>query len=427
MNEEVVRPQNDMVPLIGALYAACDMFLMDDTCMLRKGRRFGGMATTSAANSSNDEPSSLLSTILAMKEEEERSEISPEESGKARKKASAEGEALLVFRDNQFRLHFRMNVDTFEMLCSDLAQHVKENPSRGRKPLPLDRKVLMCLWFLGSQGESIRTIAKKFDVCESSASVILDSIIKALNNLKTVVIQWPAPDNITINEIVQGFFNISAFPNVLGIMATTHIPILTPKDHPEVFVNRKKSHTIVLQTICDHTMKFMDCYTGWPGSVHDSVVLCESDIFREIENNFVYYFPEEDVHLLGVVAYPLKKWLVTPYLEDENYPLFPSHQEYNHRLLETRLVAQNAFTLLRGRWKRLKFVGMTRTALIPNVIMACCVLHNFCLSHEEEFKDFVNGEPLPDEDGFPSPTTSYPDDEAGKLKREAITAYINNN
>lgn len=415
MNDETFQPPNDIAPLLGALYAACDMFLMDDTCMLRKGRRLG----TTGINSDN-KPSALLCSLLSTDEGEK----SPEKPAKARKRGSIEGEALMAFKDNQFRLHFRMNADTFELLCSVLAHHVKENPSRGRKPVPLDRKVLMCLWFLGSQGESIRTIAKTFDVCESSASVILDSIIKALNNLKTMVIQWPTAADI--NDIVQGFFNISAFPNVFGIMATTHIPILTPKDHPEVFVNRKKCHTIVLQTICDHTMKFTDCYTGWPGSVHDSVVLCESDIFREIENNTAHYFPEEDVHLLGAVAYPLKKWLVTPYLEDENY-LLPGHQEYNRRLTETRLIAQHAFTLLRGRWKRLKFVGMTRTALIPNVIMACCVLHNFCLGHEEEFKDFVNGEPLPDDDGFPSPTASYPDDEAGRLKREAIMAYISNN
>ena len=284
----------------------------------------------------------------------------------------------------------------------------------------------MCLYFLGSQGESIRNIAKKFDLCESSASVILDSIIKALNNLKPLVIRWPA--SADINEIVQGFFNISAFPNVLGIMATTHIPILTPNDHPEVFLNSWKCHTIVLQAICNHTMKFIDCYTGWPGSVHDSVVLCESDIFRKIENKTAHYFPERDSHLLGAAVYPLRKWLMTPFVEEEdNNYLLPCHQEYNKKLTETRLVAQHTFMLLKGRWKRLKFVGMTRTALIPNVIMACCVLHNFCLGHEDDFKDFITGESLPDDETFQSPNVTFPDDEAGRLKREAIMAYINNN
>lgn len=413
MNEEVFRPP-DIVPFVGSLQTACDTFLMDDT-YLRKGPCFESNTTDSV---SGLQPSSS---------DRDHEMGFRKQSSRTRRRCSTEcGAPLIAFSDNQFRVHFRMNADTFEILCSVLFQHVpKENPIRGRKPIPLDRKVLMCLYFLGSQGESIRSIAKKFDMCESSASVILDSIIKALNNLKAMVIRWPA--SADINEIVKGFFDISAFPNVLGIMATTHIPILAPNDHPEVFLNSWKCHTIVLQAICNHRMKFVDCYTGWPGSVHDSAVLCESDIFRKIENKTAHYFPERDSHLLGAAVYPLRKWLMTPYVEEEENYLLPCHQEYNKKLKETRFVAQHTFMLLKGRWKRLKFVGMTRTALIPNVIIACCVLHNFCLGHEEEFKDFVNGESLPNDEAFQSHNVTFPNDEAGRLKREAIMAYINNN
>ena len=132
MNEEVFQPPDDAGPLIGALYAACDMFLMDDTYMLRKCRRLD-----TAGINSDDGPSSLLSTYLASEEGEK----SQEKPVRARKRGTIEGEALMAFKDNQFRIHFRMNADTFEMLCSVLSHHVKENPSRGRKPVPLDRKV----------------------------------------------------------------------------------------------------------------------------------------------------------------------------------------------------------------------------------------------------------------------------------------------
>ncbi|XP_014776632.1 uncharacterized protein LOC106873678 [Octopus bimaculoides] len=397
---------------LATLYAACDLFLMDDCFPLRKNSLSG--------NKDNNMATCLLAT-LARKGE---SAATSNKQNKAQVRGSNERDVLFNFRDNQFRQYFRMDPETFETLCSNLSPHIlRENQTRGRKPVPLDRKVLMCLRFLGAKGESVRNIAKQFQVCESSASVILDSIIKGLNKLKTVVIKWP--NHTEVEDIVQGFYNISAFPNVLGIMATTHISILSPKDHPEVYINRKKTHTMVLQTICDHNMKFTDCYTGWPGSVHDSVVLCESDIFHEIENNPTNFFIKEDIHLLGAAAYPLKKWLLTPFLDETC--LVPDQQEYNKRLTETRLVTQQAFNLLRGRWCRLQFVGMTRTALIPNVIMACCVLHNFCLSTEEEFNDFLEEDQLPFDDGFPTPANTYEDDEVGKIKRDNVMIYISTN
>ncbi|GAB1598372.1 protein ALP1-like [Argonauta hians] len=395
---------------LATLYAACDLFLMDDSLPARKSNLSG--------TTSSNMGTTLLATLarkgqLTTTSDKHKSQI----------QNSNERDILFNFRDNQFRQHFRMDAETFETLCSNLSPHIlRDSQTRGRKPVPLDRKVLMCLRFLGAKGESVRNIAKQFQVCESSASVILDSIIKGLNKLKTVSIKWPAQSEV--NDIVQGFYNISAFPNVLGIMATTHISILSPKDHPEVYVNRKKNHTMVLQTICDQNMKFIDCYTGWPGSVHDSVVLCESDIFHEIENNPANFFLKEDIHLLGAVAYPLRTWLMTPYLDETH--LVSDQQEYNKRLSETRLVTQQAFNLLQGRWCRLQFVGMTRTALIPNVIMACCVLHNFCLDNEQEYNDFLEQQIVFD-DGFPIPTNTYEDDENGKIKRDNISAYISAN
>lgn len=128
MNEEVFRPP-DIVPFVGSLQTACDTFLMDDT-YLRKGPCFESNTTDSV---SGLQPSSS----------DRDHEIGfRKQSPRARRRCSTEcGAPLIAFSDNQFRVHFRMNADTFEVLCSVLFQHVpKENPIRGRKPIPLDRK-----------------------------------------------------------------------------------------------------------------------------------------------------------------------------------------------------------------------------------------------------------------------------------------------
>ena len=35
-------------------------------------------------------------------------------------------------------------------------------------------------------------------------------------------------------------------------------------------------------------MRFIDCYTGWPGSVHDSRVLKNSDFFADLKTGICF-------------------------------------------------------------------------------------------------------------------------------------------
>lgn len=46
---------------------------------------------------------------------------------------------------------------------------------------------------------------------------------------------------------------------------------------------------------------------------------------------------------------------------------------------QKRQVIERAFALLKGRFRRLKYLDMSRLDLIPFFIMAACVLHNICL------------------------------------------------
>lgn len=93
-----------------------------------------------------------------------------------------------------------------------------------------------------------------------------------------------------------------------------------------------------------------------------------------------------------------------------------------------RQVIERAFALLKGRFRRLKYLHMSCADLIPYVILACCVLHNICLEGcEDDVDDFiydgleqnadyndVNGV-IPDR---------LPNDERGLLRRDYLTALI---
>ena len=132
-----------------------------------------------------------------------------------------------------------------------------------------------------------------------------------------------------------------------------------------------------LQVIADSRMVLLDAFTGYPGSVHDACVLRSSPVYQSLMQNP----PPPQFHLLGDSAYPLTRTLLTPYRD--NGHLSSLQKKYNKVHSSTRVDVERAIGLLKGKWRRLKYLDMLDTHRIPQVIMAACVLHNFVLQAEK--------------------------------------------
>ncbi|CAD6222125.1 GSCOCG00013000001-RA-CDS [Cotesia congregata] len=171
------------------------------------------------------------------------------------------------------------------------------------------------------------------------------------------------------------------FPKVIGAIDGTHINIPTPRKQPESYVNRKGHHSIQLQAVCDAQSKFIHCCPGNVDSVHDARVFRLSEVHDYLSDP--EKFPN-DCHLVGDGAYPLHKHLLTPYRD--NGHLSARQKNYNFCHSSARIAIERAFGLLKKRFRSLLTVlDMNRTDLIPEYIIACCVLHNICLLKEDEF------------------------------------------
>jgi hypothetical protein len=60
---------------------------------------------------------------------------------------------------------------------------------------------------------------------------------------KDTFIKWPqTPEKL--NSIKNGFYQKAGFPNVVGCIDGTHVPIQAPVDDEPRFVNRKGFHSI---------------------------------------------------------------------------------------------------------------------------------------------------------------------------------------
>lgn len=100
----------------------------------------------------------------------------------------------------------------------------------------------------------------------------------------------------------------------------------------------------------------MDVCIGWPGKVHDARVFTNSSLFAKGRNGQL--FPawarrmgdcNVPLFILGDPAYLLLPWLMKPYTENENTP--QDQKMFNYRQSRARMVVENVFGRLNGRWR----------------------------------------------------------------------------
>ena len=100
----------------------------------------------------------------------------------------------------------------------------------------------------------------------------------------------------------------SRLPNIVGLIDGTQVQIVAPSENEDIYVNRHNYHSINVQVICDYDCKITNIVARWPGSVHDSTVLKESNV-----KNYFDTGPVNKGLLLGDSGYGCSNWLITPY------------------------------------------------------------------------------------------------------------------
>ena len=93
------------------------------------------------------------------------------------------------------------------------------------------------------------------DVCQAIVQLLLPKYI-----------QIPTGDRL--KAIVDGFESKWGFPQCVGAIDGSHIPIVSPLEYPADYHNRKGWHSIILQGVVDYEYRFWNINVGWPGRVH---------------------------------------------------------------------------------------------------------------------------------------------------------------
>ncbi|XP_018400724.1 PREDICTED: uncharacterized protein LOC108778122 [Cyphomyrmex costatus] len=291
------------------------------------------------------------------------------------------------YTDIQFLEHFRMSRVTFEALLNIVIPLL--NPEEYVDVSP-SKKLLFTIWVLAKQ-ESFLATGDRFGLAKSSGHNIFKSVITILSDLIPLYVKWPDANECQISSNI--FRNRSrGFEGVIGAIDGCHIPCKQPVRNPHDFYNRKGFHSIILQGVCDHRGKFIDCFIGLPGRMHDARVFRQSSLFENISNARLHFIPRQ-LHLIGDSAYPLMMNLMTPY--KDNGRLTVSQTRYNMKLSCIRSRIERSFGLLKGKFRRLKYLDISDFNLGNKMIAAACTLHNFIidgdnLNIDEEYLEEQN-------------------------------------
>lgn len=110
--------------------------------------------------------------------------------------------------------------------------------------------------------------------------------------------------------------------------------------------------------------------------IHDARVFNLSDISTRLPD-----ICGKQYHIVGDGAYSIREWLLIPYKDYGN--LNHAEVNFNKKFCGTRVYIENAFGLLKGRFRQLFEVHMHSVDKINKFIIACCVLHNFCIDKND--------------------------------------------
>ncbi|KAI8014855.1 Protein ALP1-like [Camellia lanceoleosa] len=298
---------------------------------------------------------------------------------------------------DKFESVFKISRKTFNYICSLVKEHMMARSANfvfsNGMPMSLNDRVAVALRRLSS-GDSLISVADSFGTNHSTVSQVTWRFVEAIEENGLHHLQWPSTEQ-EMTDIKSKFERLRGFPNCCGAIDTTHITMLLSSSEmgSNLWLDREKNHSMILQAIVDPDMRFRDIVTGWPGKMNDFDVLQSSTFFKlcekgeRLKGNTMKLSDRTELneYIVGDSGFPLLPWLVTPYQGKE---LSESEFEFNKRHFATRIVAQRALARLRETWKIIQGV-MWRPDKhrLPRIILACCILHNIVIDMEDEVLD----------------------------------------
>ena len=290
---------------------------------------------------------------------------------------------------DRWRSLFRLSTASFEHVVNLVRPLMLKRNTNFRQAIPIEQRVAIALWRLAT-GSTMKTTAEALSVGASTVTEICNEFCECLCNFSEQYIAMP-DGRETAERLMQLFklYEDCQIPMVIGAVDGTHIPIIAPRTENKVdYFNRKQRYSMNTQAIVGGNSIFLAVSTGFPGSIHDSRALRNSFVFSEIENGAILNEPITFLqntrigpNIIGDSAYPMKKWLITPFANPQTL----GERRFNRELSKCRSSVERAFGVLKCRWRCLNKKLESDITNVSTVILSCFILHNICQLHGDLF------------------------------------------
>jgi hypothetical protein len=284
---------------------------------------------------------------------------------------------LHEFDDLEFYMRYRVNKTGFTEIFARVEPNLKDHGKKTNRPLTPVQQLSLALRYYAT-GDFQATAGDILGIHQSTVSKYMPELTNAIASLSTEVIRFPS-SSVKTNSYFKDYCGISG---ISGVVDGTQIPIQSPGgQNAELFRCRKGFFSYNVQVVCDENLKIMDIVSGWPGSTHDSRIWNNSAICVEFEEGRI------EGMLLGDSGYPLSPYLMIP------YPYPPNSRQrgrFNRALCKARCTVERCIGVLKRRWPCLSRKLRCKYDRVPDIIVACAVLHNLCIEYNQPIEDDID-------------------------------------
>lgn len=295
-----------------------------------------------------------------------------------------------IIPEQFFYRQMRMKRASFDLLFATIRPFIRRENTRFRGCITPEKVLAIGLYRL-AHGGGYENTGVAMNVGGTTAFEAFEDVVNSLYELRNEYIKFPLTMAET-QETIATFELLSDLPNIVGAIDGTHIKIKAPKESKADYWSRYSQYDVVFQGIVNGKRLFIDIAGGFPGSMHDARVLRNTGIYEKAERGDVLATgpihrigPHEiKPYLVGDSAYPISTWLQKPYPEGTRDP---AEIRFNYALSSARVQVECAFGILKNRWRILNCMEEANVGRVSKIVIACAVLHNFCILADDEWDD----------------------------------------
>nr|XP_034591364.1 protein ALP1-like [Setaria viridis]XP_034591365.1 protein ALP1-like [Setaria viridis] len=246
----------------------------------------------------------------------------------------------------------------------------------------VEEQVAMFLHVVG-HNQRFRVINMTFRRSIETISRFFHQVLYAVGELRNELI---VPPSTSVHPRILGSRRWNPyFKDCIGAIDGTHVLARVPLKMQAAFRGRKHTITQNVLAAVDFDLRFTYVLAGWEGSAHDALIL--SDALERTDGLTV---PQGKFYLVDA-GYAARPGFLPPY-RGTRYHLreFGSNRPQNQRELfnlrhsSLRVTVERAFGALKNRFRILDNKPFHPYKTQVKLVLACCILHNWILSHGED-------------------------------------------